>query len=73
MKHESYHSYLLRFWQEDCGGEPDKIWRGEVESIQTGQKWQFNSLDDLFRFLRRKMARMTTHDTDQEDKSTSSS
>jgi hypothetical protein len=41
----------MRFWREDYGGKPEKNWHGEVESIQTGQKWQFNNLEELFRFL----------------------
>ena len=31
-------------------------WRGEVESIQTGQKWQFADLESMFVFLRAKIA-----------------
>ena len=48
---EVYNSYLVRFWREDGGGEPDGEWRGEVESIQTGQKWQFIKLETMAQFL----------------------
>ncbi len=50
---ESYNSYLVRFWREDMGGDPKGGWQGEVESIQTGQKSQFTSLDSLYDFLQR--------------------
>jgi hypothetical protein len=52
MKHEPYISFLVRIWWEDTGGEPKEIWHGEVESIQTGQKWQFGELRDMVTFLR---------------------
>ncbi len=51
MKHEPYYSYLVRFWQEDGDGESQLRWRGEVQSIQTGQKRQFNSLPAMVRYL----------------------
>jgi len=28
-------------------------WRSEVEHIQTGRRWTFNTLDELLGFLRR--------------------
>ena len=50
-----YLSFLVRLWQE---GDMDTstTWRGEVESIQTGQKWQFADLESMFVFLRAKIA-----------------
>ncbi|MCA9916764.1 MAG: hypothetical protein KC445_02380 [Anaerolineales bacterium] len=51
MSNHMYVSYLVRFWQEETGGEPQTPWRGEVESVQTGQKWQLNSLSDLSQFI----------------------
>ncbi|MEZ4727761.1 MAG: hypothetical protein R3E79_11590 [Caldilineaceae bacterium] len=30
---DSYQSYLLRLWQEECNGVP--VWRASVESVQT--------------------------------------
>ncbi len=52
-QNESYNSYLVRFWRAEMGGEPKSGWQGEVESIQTGQKSQFTSLDSLYDFLQR--------------------
>ncbi len=47
MKHEQYQSYLVRFWLEDIGEGSDRSWHGEIESIQIGQKWQFNDLKEM--------------------------
>lgn len=44
----SYASYLLRIWRE--GDEPE-AWQGEIESIQSGQKWRFVDLESLFDLL----------------------
>jgi len=35
------------------GGAPD--WQGEVEHIQTGERWTFGTLDELLGFLRRQV------------------
>jgi len=65
-----YTSFLIRVWREPTpphsasrpelggseggqGGAPD--WQGEVEHIQTGERWSFNSLDELLGFLRRQV------------------
>jgi hypothetical protein len=46
-----YRSFLLRLWQE--GSEETSItWYGEIESIQTGQKWQFSDPESMFNFMR---------------------
>ncbi|GIK40896.1 MAG: hypothetical protein BroJett011_47290 [Chloroflexota bacterium] len=50
QKINQYKSFLLRLWQEG-EAEPSAAWRGEVESIQTGQKWQFDSLTTVFELL----------------------
>ena len=50
-KDTPYKSFLLRVWQEG-EAESSPAWHGEVESIQTGQKWEFGDLDSLFEFLR---------------------
>ena len=51
-KQEIYHyqSFLLRLWQVK---ETDGFtaWYGEVESIQTGQKWEFAAPEAMFDFL----------------------
>lgn len=50
QKISQYRSFLLRVWQEG-EAETSTTWRGEVESIQTGQKWQFDSLTTMFELL----------------------
>jgi hypothetical protein len=51
MPPDSYHSYLIRSWRESSANDSEVRWRGEVESVQTGQKWRFYSLDDLLAFI----------------------
>ncbi len=48
-----YTSYLMRVWWEEMRGEPGDtaVWRAEVESIQTSQKWQFSDRNALFSFI----------------------
>ena len=65
VKHEPYISYLVRFWWEDTGGEPKEGWRGELESIQTGQKWQFSYLNDMVQFLQTQMEDNSSEISDQ--------
>lgn len=62
MKHEQYNSYLVRLWRENIGSGAEGSCRSEVESIQTGQIWQFNSLEELSRFLQEGMVKMTRRD-----------
>lgn len=50
QKITQYRSFLLRLWQEEKAGGP-AAWRGEIESIQTGQKWQIDSLTTMFELL----------------------
>jgi hypothetical protein len=45
-----YHSFVLRVWQEAGAGSGD-AWNGEVESIQSGQKWSFGDLETAFRLV----------------------
>ena len=51
-KISQYQSFLLRLWQEQEVGRT--TWHGEIESIQTGQKWSFADLEKLFVFLERR-------------------
>jgi hypothetical protein len=50
-----YVSFLVRLWREP--GVPalplSATWHAEVEHIQTGRKWRFDSADELLDFLRR--------------------
>jgi hypothetical protein len=45
--------FLIRLWSAEEGGEP--AWRASLESVSTGEKHGFASLDDLFAFLRQQV------------------
>jgi hypothetical protein len=50
-----YASFLIRLWREVGAEQPSTApdWRSEVEHIQTGDCWQFETLEELLNFLRR--------------------
>ncbi len=52
-----YASFLVRLWREDDPERPGRFgdWQGEVEHIQSGQRFAFGRLDELLGFLRRLM------------------
>lgn len=52
-----YNSFLVRLWQE-AGVDTPVISHGEVELIQTGQKWEFTNFDRLFEFLQLQILEM---------------
>ncbi len=52
---DGYHSYLLRLWPTG----PDGPWRTSLQSVQTGDKLHFVSLDSLFAFLQTQTAPQT--------------
>lgn len=54
MEPDEYMSFVVRLWCE-AGHE----WYGEVEHIQSGQRWRFMSLTHLLDFLR--LATATPH------------
>ena len=43
----NYSAYLVRLWQEDA----QRPWRASVQSVRTGEKFFFATLDELFAFL----------------------
>ena len=45
----TYLSYLLRLWREERGEKT--VWRASLESVQTGERCSFGTIDDLFHFL----------------------
>lgn len=51
MNHQpKYHSYLVRLWLvEEVSETP--FWHGELVHIQSGQKYSFERLTQLLRFL----------------------
>jgi hypothetical protein len=51
----NYASFLVRLWRKE---EPELAeatgdWQGEVEHIQSGQRWSFDMLEELLSVLRR--------------------
>jgi hypothetical protein len=55
MNHDTavYASYLVRLWRDD--NPATAVYRAEVEHIQTGQRRQFQTPDDLWAFLNQVM------------------
>jgi hypothetical protein len=55
MSSVQYASFLIRLWREAApdAAEVTADWRSEVEHIQTGERWTFETLDEMLRFLRR--------------------
>lgn len=54
----TYQSFLVRIWRERSQTHPAKVigrWEGEIEHIQTGKRWSFESVERLFAFLRQHM------------------
>lgn len=49
-----YLSYLIRLWREGetTSDAPAAEWQGEVEHIQSGEKWSFASLSEVLAFLK---------------------
>jgi hypothetical protein len=46
-----YHSYLLRLWSEEQAGSTE--WHSQIDHIQSGRRWSFDTLDKLLDFLNR--------------------
>lgn len=53
----TYLSFLVRLWREPASELPEQIagWQGEVEHIQSGRRWRFDGLDQLFDSIRRQV------------------
>ena len=49
-----YHSYLLRFWEEDGAV---KSWRFMLENPHSGEKRGFGSCEELMAFLEAELTR----------------
>lgn len=51
----AYVSFLVRLWRpaDDDSVHPSAGWHSEVEHIQTGERWDFETLQELLDFLRR--------------------
>jgi hypothetical protein len=50
MELPGYCSFLVRLWRE-AGADGRDRWCGEVEQIQSGQRWPFASMDALIALL----------------------
>jgi hypothetical protein len=53
----TYVSFLIRLWWEPTSEQPEQTagWQGEVEHIQSGRRWRFDGLDQLFASIRRQV------------------
>lgn len=48
-----YASFLVRLWRAPVlEGERARSWHGEVEHIQSGRRWTFDTLNEVLTFLR---------------------
>lgn len=49
-----YASFLIRLWREESAErcEPASDWHSEIEHIQTGERWTFDTWEELLEFLR---------------------
>mgnify|MGYP006311421703 CR=1 FL=1 len=55
MPSPTYLSYVVRLWRERSLEQPTAVadvWEGEIEHIQTGERWHFTSIEELLAFLR---------------------
>lgn len=52
---QEYASFLIRMWREGPLAAPgaEALWHGEVEHIQSGQRWRFVEIEALLACLRR--------------------
>jgi hypothetical protein len=57
QKRSTYHSYLLRLWQET--GDDPQMWRASLEDVQTRERHCFVRFEELVRFL---LSQMSTGD-----------
>ncbi len=65
----TYLSFLVRLWHEpntESSVQPTH-WKGEVEHIQSGQRWTFETLDEVLSFLRQRVSnpQMSSYSADE--------
>ncbi len=47
-----YASFLIRLWSTREASSPTEYeWQGELQHIQSGQRWTFTTFDELLTFL----------------------
>ncbi len=58
----TYVSFLVRLWREPAQKAlaPATDWQSEIECIQTGQQWTYDTLDELLDFLRQQAQGLAT-------------
>ena len=44
-------SYLIRLWRETVAPAPAPEWQSEVEHLQSGQRWSFETIAALLTFM----------------------
>jgi hypothetical protein len=52
-----YASFLIRLWREASADATASAsnWCSEIEHIQSGRRWAFNTLDETLSFLRQQV------------------
>ena len=61
MARDVYASFLIRLMQEQTG-DKELPWRGELESIQSGQTWSFPNLPALCQLLQTQVESLSWHE-----------
>ncbi len=46
-----YHSFMLRLWRDDQADDCE--WHSQVDHMQSGRRWSFDTVETLLDFLRR--------------------
>jgi len=69
MDPEKYASFVVRIWRDQSSGEQLGHWCGEIEQIQSGERWPFNTLSDLLAFLQQAVTTQASCQWRPEDQS----
>jgi hypothetical protein len=56
-RQREYMAYLVRIWS--VRGKGRTVWRASLENAHTGESHGFDTLDDLFDYVRARTAEMT--------------
>jgi hypothetical protein len=51
MTSDEYVSFVVRYWRDPSVTALQSPWIGEIEHIQSGVRWNFDTLADLLAFL----------------------
>ena len=51
MQPDGYMSFLVRLWTTQHSPNGEGGWCGEVEHVQSGNRWNFATLDEVLAFL----------------------